>query len=133
MPQKVDKRPAGKNADAIGAATTFVAEFGAPVPPPKLSKPSLAALAQVSVPSSSMTNDDSKITLGMHHWGYEAHHTLDDCQLCMPMGGDKQQFLITKDITKNKTKYPLPSALRTFVAFPTSRPRSCGHTTVLRE
>ncbi|CAL8468984.1 g8525 [Coccomyxa elongata] len=46
IPQKIDKRPAGKNADAIGAAANFVAEFGAPVPPPKPTKPSLAALAQ---------------------------------------------------------------------------------------
>ncbi len=44
---KAAQKPASKNADSIGAATAFVAEFGAPVPPPKPSKPSLAALAQV--------------------------------------------------------------------------------------
>ncbi|EIE26989.1 hypothetical protein COCSUDRAFT_32323 [Coccomyxa subellipsoidea C-169] len=43
---KAAQKPASKNADSIGAATAFVAEFGAPVPPPKPSKPSLAALAQ---------------------------------------------------------------------------------------
>lgn len=45
--QKPDKKAAGRNASAVEAATAFVADFGASVPPPKPSKPSLAALAQV--------------------------------------------------------------------------------------
>ena len=79
MQQKLDKRPAGKNADAIGAAANFVAEFGAPVPPPKPSKPSLAALAQVSPPSGSLDHNSCHYfgtALGLHRCRSSEAHAL---------------------------------------------------------